>query len=194
MACTSTDPPHPPVFRFLGGARRGMLLNNLSVSDGCKVSFDSESATAPPSPEAASEAAPAAGRVFKRPGEAGGGDGDEKEVGPCFLFENFMWGFVCPPAAVCGYNVCVCMYVHPHRKHDALGIVFVDWCCGVPCHVETDVLTRMMCVVPVCKLWLSAVNCGYQHVNCGYRTGAKKVLNLSRCQRLLQPNATDAPL
>eukprot|EP00752_Nemacystus_decipiens_P006580 g5924.t1 len=49
---------------------KGMLLNNLSVSDGCKVSFDSDSATAPPSPESA-EAAPA-GRVFKRPGEAGG--------------------------------------------------------------------------------------------------------------------------
>lgn len=31
--------------------RRGMLLNNLSVRDGCKVSFDSETATAPPSPE-----------------------------------------------------------------------------------------------------------------------------------------------
>eukprot|EP00903_Cladosiphon_okamuranus_P021173 g19447.t2 len=47
---------------------KGMLLNNLSVSDGCKVSFDSSepAKTAPPSP------------VFKRPGEAGGG-GEENE-------------------------------------------------------------------------------------------------------------------
>lgn len=59
---------------MLGGARRGMLLNNLSVSDGCKVSFDSSepAKTAPPSPEAPEAAL--AGRVFKRPGEAGGGE------------------------------------------------------------------------------------------------------------------------
>lgn len=50
-----------------------MLLNNLSVSNGCKVSFDSESSTAPPSPEGA-EGAPRT--IFRRPDD----DADEDEV------------------------------------------------------------------------------------------------------------------
>lgn len=43
-----------------------MLLNNLNVSNGCKVSFDSEVETAPPSPEALRET------VFRVAGDEGG--------------------------------------------------------------------------------------------------------------------------
>ncbi|CAM9733249.1 unnamed protein product, partial [Ectocarpus sp. 6 AP-2014] len=60
---------------------KGMLLNNLSVSDGCKVSFDSESsaaATAPPSPEGA-EDQPRREKVFRKPEDVE--DGEESKDG-----------------------------------------------------------------------------------------------------------------
>ncbi|CAM9752121.1 unnamed protein product [Ectocarpus sp. 4 AP-2014] len=61
---------------------KGMLLNNLSVSDGCKVSFDSSessaAATAPPSPEGA-EDQPGRERVFRKPEDVE--DGEESKDG-----------------------------------------------------------------------------------------------------------------
>ncbi|CAM9431335.1 unnamed protein product [Scytosiphon promiscuus] len=50
---------------------KGMLLNNLNVSDGCKVSFDS----APPE-------TPVTRKVFARPGEGDGGEGGDEEKSP----------------------------------------------------------------------------------------------------------------
>lgn len=62
-----------------------MLLNNLSVRDGCKVSFDSEAATAPPTPEPSRE------QIFRSEGEGetsgnetgdgGGSDGGDDSQG-----------------------------------------------------------------------------------------------------------------
>ncbi|CAB1107358.1 unnamed protein product [Ectocarpus sp. CCAP 1310/34] len=60
---------------------KGMLLNNLSVSDGCKVSFDSESsaaATAPPSPEGAVDRS-RRDKVFRKP--EGVDDGEDSKDG-----------------------------------------------------------------------------------------------------------------
>lgn len=62
-----------------------MLLNNLSVRDGCKVSFDSEAATAPPSPESSPQVflvepqEEGGGGVETGEEGAGGGDGPERE-------------------------------------------------------------------------------------------------------------------
>lgn len=50
-----------------------MLLNNLNVSDGCKVSFDSEVQTAPPSPETVPQ------NVSPRTGETSNSHADESE-------------------------------------------------------------------------------------------------------------------
>ncbi|CAN0021331.1 unnamed protein product, partial [Ectocarpus fasciculatus] len=61
-----------------------MLLNNLSVSDGCKVSFDSESsaaaATAPPTPEGA-DGQPRREKVFRNPEDVEDGEeGKDRET------------------------------------------------------------------------------------------------------------------
>ncbi|CAM9994156.1 unnamed protein product [Pylaiella littoralis] len=69
-----TDPMFHKMSKIFDEAgSKGMLLNNLSVSNGCKVSFDSESSTAPPSPEGA-EGAPRT--IFRRPDD----DADEDEA------------------------------------------------------------------------------------------------------------------